>query len=78
MVLDLAAEEVEPEFRDLRQNDAFIGNPVGHDDVERADPVGGDDEQLVAEVVDVAHLAPHRLVAGNIRLLDDLHGNSFQ
>ena len=57
MVLDGACEEVEPEFRYLRQDDSFVGDRVGHDDVEGAEAVGGYDQELVAEVVDVAYFA---------------------
>ena len=48
---------LEPESGELSENKPLIGDAGGQDDVEGGDAVGGDDEQLVAQVVDVAHLA---------------------
>src|SRR5205823_5383129 len=63
---DLGGEEMvvvlqlaEPEDADAGEDSSLVGDAVGQDPVERADPVGGDDQEAaVAEVVDVAHLAP--------------------
>jgi len=51
-------EDAEPEGRELVQDLPLVRDPVRQDPVERADPVGGDDEEVIAEVVDVADLAP--------------------
>ena len=50
-------ELLEPEKRKLRQHAALIGNRRGENDVEGREPVGGDDQQAIAELVDVANLA---------------------
>ena len=65
---------LEPERRQLRQDLALVGNPRAEHVVERGDAIGGDDEQMLAEIVDVADLAarasvrPERLVS---RTTDD-------
>ena len=61
------AHQVEPEERNLRQNLALARHAAGHDHVEGADPVGRNEEQRVAEVVDIAHLAA----------VDELHARNF-
>ena len=44
----------------LRQHAPLVGDAVGQDPVERADAVGGDEQQPVAEVIHVADFAaPH-------------------
>ncbi|MCY1236217.1 hypothetical protein D9M72_488630 [compost metagenome] len=51
-------EFAEPEVRHLVQHAALVGDRLAHDDVERRQAVGGDDQQLViADGVVVAHLA---------------------
>src|ERR1700747_444996 len=50
-------QQVEHEKRKLRENLSFVGNCSRHDDVEGGEAVSGDDEKLVAEIIDVAHLA---------------------
>ncbi len=62
MVIDLIAKVVEPEPRDLGEDDAFARQTVGHNDVERADPVRSDNQQrflavIQRDVVKVANLA---------------------
>src|SRR6185437_6381767 len=64
-VVDVAGEDmvrerepVEPEGAEAGQDYPLLGDAVGQDPVEGADPVGGDDQEPVAQVVDVAHLAP--------------------
>jgi hypothetical protein len=61
---------IEPETADLRQHPPLIGNTVGHYPVESADAVGTDHQQLVAQIVDISHLAaPHR-ISTELRLQD--------
>ena len=52
-----AGELREPERRQLREHLALVGNARSEHVVERRDAIGGDDQQRIAEVVDVAHLA---------------------
>ena len=51
------AHALEPERRQLRQDLALVGNARAEHVVERRDAIGRDDEQVVADLVDVAHLA---------------------
>ena len=51
------AHALEPEPRELRQHLALVGDAGAEHVVERGDAIGGDDEQLIADLVDVAHLA---------------------
>ena len=37
-----------------------MGNAVRQDDVESGHPIGGDDEKLITQIVDIAHLATAR------------------
>ena len=46
--------EVEPEFGHLGQDRALFGDFVFQDDVERGDAVGGDQDQCIAQVIDLA------------------------
>jgi hypothetical protein len=48
---------VEPEGRQLRENLALVRNAGAQHVVERRDAIGGDQQQRIAQVVDVAHLA---------------------
>src|SRR6266849_8021013 len=65
-------QKIEPEERKLRQDAPFVGNGSEHDDVEGREAVGGHDEQVVAQVIDVAHLAARqRRDAREICLLND-------
>ena len=57
VIVDDRLEPIEPERGDLRQHLALIGDPRAQDVVEGGDAIGGDDQQAVAEVVDVTHLA---------------------
>jgi hypothetical protein len=51
-------ELLEPEIRDRRKHDAFAGNRIGQNDVERRESIRRDDQQaLVVDAIDVAHLA---------------------
>ena len=49
---------------DLRQHAALVGNAGGQHPVERADAVGADQQQLVAQVVDIADFAAADLQIG--------------
>ncbi|ABA49009.1 hypothetical protein BURPS1710b_0998 [Burkholderia pseudomallei 1710b] len=58
MVRDDVREPVEPEVRHLVQHAALVRNRLAHDDVERRQAIGRDDQELVvAERVVVADLA---------------------
>ena len=62
VVLELAAEPLEPEKGEGGEDLALIGDAVGHDHVVRADAVRGDDEEAVPQVVDVPDFTPaHRV-----------------
>jgi hypothetical protein len=51
-------EQAEPEARHAGEDLALAGNGLGHDDVERRDPVGRDHQhQVVADGVVLADLA---------------------
>src|SRR5262245_41367839 len=53
---------VEPECGDLCQHLPFVGNAGAKDVIERGNAIGCDDQQAVAEIVDVSDLAaPIRL-----------------
>ncbi len=72
MIGDDVFQKIEPEKRKLRQDAALIGNGSGKYDIERGEPVGGDDEQFIAEIVDVADLSSRRgSEAGEMRFLND-------
>ena len=57
MIGDDVVKEIEPEERELGENAALVGNRRGHDDVESREAVGGDEEETVAEIINVANLA---------------------
>ena len=52
------AEQLEPEGGNLRQHAPLVGNAGRQHPIEGADPVGAHQQQPVAQVVNVAHLAP--------------------
>ncbi len=63
MVGDDVLEEIEPEQRQLGQNPALVRDAGGQHIVECGDPVGGNEEQVVAvQVVNVADLAAREQV----------------
>ena len=76
MVGDDIGHALEPELGDLVEDDPFVGDRLVHDDIERRDAVGGDDQQVFAQVVDIADLAAvDELEVGKIGLLDECgHG----
>src|SRR4030095_6138786 len=53
-------QQLKPEKRDLCEDFSFVGYGSWHYDVEGREPVGGDDEEPVAEIIDVANLAARR------------------
>ena len=57
VVGDDARQEPEPELRQGGQDLALPGDSLVHHHVERGDAVGGDQEQVIAQQVEVAHLA---------------------
>ena len=60
MVRDQIADVIEPERGQLRENFALVGTSGSEDVIEGGDAIGGDDEQVRAEIVDVANLAAPR------------------
>src|SRR3974390_3246828 len=51
------AKKIEPEERELREDAALVGDGSGHDDIEGGEAIGSDEEEAVAEIVNVAHFA---------------------
>src|SRR5205823_11713515 len=56
VVLELPAVFFKPEEGEGGQDLSLVGDAVGHDHVVRADAIGGDDEQLFSEIVNITHL----------------------
>ena len=54
---DEIAHAAEPEAGELREHAPLVRDARPQHVVEGGDPVGGDDEQLIADLVDVAHFA---------------------
>ena len=50
------AKLLEPKTAHRRQQPAFLGDPAGQNEIESTDPIGADDQQRFAEIVDIAHL----------------------
>src|SRR5215469_7624615 len=72
-------QKVEPEKRKQRKYASLIGNWRWQDHVERREPVRGHDQQLVAQLVNVAHLAAHaRRQPGELSFPQDFHGRSWR
>ncbi len=57
VVFHHAVEQVEPELRQLGEHLALVGDLVFQDVVEGRDAVGGHQQQPVAQIVQIAHLA---------------------
>ena len=53
MIFD--AEGLKPEFRSLIQGFSLVGNAGGENPVESADTIGTNEQDVIAEVIDVAH-----------------------
>jgi hypothetical protein len=67
-----------PEGGNLVENVPFAGNPFIHNDIEGGDAIGGDDQQVLPQVVDVANLAtPDEMEVGKVGFKQDGHGRSF-
>ena len=65
VVGDRSASRVEPEQRQPGQHPPLVRDRVREDDVERADPVGRDEEEpVLARLVDVADLAARAQLGG--------------
>ncbi len=63
----------EPERRQLRQHTAFVRNAGAKDVVERGDAIGGDEEQTIVDLVDVADLAAtHQRQTVKVRFNDGM------
>ncbi len=56
-MLEAVLEFSEPEVAEGREDFSFVGDAIGHDAVEGADAVGGDDQKLIAKIVNVADFA---------------------
>ncbi len=54
---DQVTHPLEPECRQLRQHLALVGDARAKNVIERRDAVGCDDQQVVADFIDVAHFA---------------------
>ncbi len=62
-------EALEPEVGQLREHLAFAWDAVGHDAIEGRDPVGGHQQQGLAQIKNLADLAALYLAnAGQIKL----------
>lgn len=58
-------EKAEPKSAELREDSPFIRDATRQNPVERANAVGGDKEEPITELIDIAHLAARRCLAGN-------------
>ena len=72
MVVHHIGQKVEPEARKLREHLALIGDFVFQNIVESRNTIGCDQQQLVAQIVQIAHLALR--VGGDV---DSRHGTPF-
>ncbi len=57
MVVHHIGQKVEPEARKLREHLALIGDFVFQNIVESRNTIGCDQQQLVAQIVQIAHLS---------------------
>ena len=57
MVRNDIGHPVEPEDRDLVEDLAFLGDAFVHDHVEGGKPIGGHEQQVLTQVVDVTDFA---------------------
>jgi hypothetical protein len=65
-------EQLEPEERELRQHAPFVWNRGRQHNVKRREPVCGDQEQLTAHFVQIAHLpSVQKVHTGKFRFPDD-------
>ena len=63
----------EPEGGDLRQQPPLVRDGGGQNPVEGADPVGADQQQAIAQVVNIPHFAPPHRQTGQRRLRRQPH-----
>src|SRR5262245_38974959 len=68
------AESIEPEERQAGEHPALVGNARRQHPVEGADAVGGDDYELVAQVVYVPHLAAPARETADVAFEQHRHG----
>ncbi len=79
MVRNDILQEVEPEKRKLGEDAAFVGNGSRKNNIEGGEPVRGDDEQLFAEIVDIADLpARGGGETGEMRFSNDATSQDWQ
>jgi len=72
------AEAVEPERAHLREHTSLVWDTAGQNPVEGADPIAGNQQQPIAEIVNVANFAPADGQISQIGLHHRLaHGESF-
>jgi hypothetical protein len=68
MVPNLILHEIEPEAGQLGQHSAFVRDAFVHDHIKCRKPVSGDDQQFIAEFVNVTHFSSRKeLDTGKIR-----------
>jgi hypothetical protein len=56
VIRDNVLQQIKPEKRNLRKDFALVWDGRGHNDVECGETIGGDHEEMLAKVVDVANL----------------------
>ncbi len=72
MIFDDALRLLKPERGNLSEYFPFVRNPLRHHDVVRREPVGRDNEEMLADFIHIADLAPlYEVELGKIRLSDD-------
>ena len=75
MVRHVVLEVLKPEGRHLRKNLPFVGNWRGKYNVEGGESVRSDNQEVVAEIINISNLAPRmQFHAGQVCLLN---GHSF-
>jgi hypothetical protein len=63
--------EIKPELGELGENLSLIGNQRGEDEIKGRNPVGGDEKQLVAEIVNIPDLPPlEKRIFGDLNIGD--------
>src|SRR5262249_42276985 len=64
---------IEPEQRQRRQHAALVRDGSRQHPVEGADAIGGDNDETIAEIVDVADLAATAGIAGHVATQEVRH-----
>jgi hypothetical protein len=54
MVRENVGHVAEPKVRDPGEDFTFAGNRLRHDDIERGEAIGGDDQKMLSQIVDIA------------------------